>query len=160
MCIRDSMYWWEWAVRYNGETHWGSEFDVLRYRARSRTAYWIMSNGEVMVRIRAMAKEPNRIYIRYYIRPLERGLGDIIFYQGADFDIDDTLTGDQAFYEKGVTYALGEDGTYIGFRFLRNRHPVWHLDYYEDMWDAIDEGQFNNAIYSNCLLYTSPSPRD
>lgn len=141
------MYWWDWAIRYNGQTHWSDEFNVLRHRARRSGAYWVLSNGEVMVKIRVIARTRNRIFIKYYIRALDRDVNDIVFYQGADFDIDDTADYDEAFYENGVVYAVGEEGTYIGFRFWRKPPTAWHVDFYDYMWDAIGEGELNNAFY-------------
>jgi hypothetical protein len=146
------MFWWEWALRYGGEdeeaeTHWASEFDVIRHYSGRRVALWLLTNGDVRVRILVIAREPNRIDIRYYIMPLKRDLGNIKFYQGADFDIDDTLWDDDAFYERRVVYAVGEEGTFIGFRSLNKRPSEWYVGEWWMMWDAIEEGELNNAYF-------------
>ena len=40
------------------------------------------------------------------------------------------------------------------------RHPDMPPVAFEDLWNTIKEGEPWSALVKNCLLYTSPSPRD
>ena len=61
----------------------------------------------------------------------------------------------------GYLYAGDPDPTYAWLRdhapaYRDETNGIWAVSRYQDVLDC----EKNTALYSSCLLYTSPSPRD
>jgi|GEM_PF-5637050 hypothetical protein len=147
----DHMYWWEWALRYGGSTHYASDFATTVFvpsNTETKFAMWVGDNGDFRVVVMAFSYEPRRVDFLFIITPL-RNVGPFTFYQGADFDIDGSSGGDYGYYYSAsdVGYGVGNAGTYIGFFSPTARSTSHETNYYSTIWSHISSGSLSGASY-------------